>query len=119
MASDLTHYPIHLSAHFGMGEADHHLIFVATDYKKQRGPRLRSVGSLQVGMVVKIEEGVYPLKRASCLWMQHKGWIRHKNLDLVKNICLGVPPPAKQYQGNRCLVPKGELRHCQHWVPRR
>jgi hypothetical protein len=34
----------------------------------------------------------------------------------VDAICKTVPPPRKQYEGPKLLVPKNELRRCQEWT---
>ncbi|KAK4206763.1 hypothetical protein QBC37DRAFT_380775 [Rhypophila decipiens] len=118
MASRLTHYPVWLVSYFSLQDLSHHVIFIQTDNDPdiEGGHRFHVMGSLQQGMDTKLDCSIYyPLNTKSVEWMQHKGWLRHGDLERAREICSRVPPPAKQFRGARRLV-KGPLRHCQHWV---
>ncbi|KAM7210615.1 hypothetical protein V8F06_014005, partial [Rhypophila decipiens] len=117
MASQLTHYPVWLVSHLSLGDVNHHVIFIQTvpGPDCRRGHRFHVLGSVQQGMYMKLDDSLHPLDSHSCHWMQHKGWLRHEDLERAREICRGVPPPAKQFDGAKRLG-RGPLRHCQHWV---
>lgn len=120
MVSELTHYPVYLSVHIGSGKFDHHLIFIHTNYNDDENPKggykLHVVGTLQKGMAMELKKMGHPFETPTCRLIQHKGWMRHRKLEKAREICSGVPPPAKQFDGPRRLAGRGPLRHCQHWV---
>lgn len=120
MASEITHYPVYLSAHLGGGERDHHLIFIQTDINDDEVPAggyyFHVVGTLQIGMAINFEKRRHPFHSYTFKWLQHKGWMRHGDLEKAKEICNGVAPPAKQFDGPRRLAKGTPLRRCQHWA---
>ena len=48
--------------------------------------------------------------------MKQIGWISHNTFDEVEGVVRSILPPIKQYDGARRLVPKDQIRHCQHWA---
>lgn len=57
-----------------------------------------------------------PTLSATFKSLEHVGWISHDRFIEIEAIALTVPVPKKQYKGPKLLVPRNQLRHCQHWA---
>ena len=117
MASLATHYPISLESYLGLPR-DHHAIFVRiNDSNENCGHLFHVVGTIQRGMSLEIiHDSQDPKGSFSHATSQTVGWVPHAKLDQVKEVCKTIPPPTKQWDGNRRLVPADQVRRCQEWV---
>ncbi|OAP59188.1 hypothetical protein AYL99_06486 [Fonsecaea erecta] len=94
---------------------NHHAIFVGIQ-PGARGQLCHVVGSMQQGMRFEARESGWPLTGVTCEWMKPLGRVSQDKFAEVEGVCRTVPPPAKQFEKNKLLVPKDQLRHCQHWT---
>jgi len=109
---------VYLAEFWGSGSLDHYTIFVHTtdgDRGEPRGPIFHVTGSLQNGMVYETKV-LSPTLSATFKSLRHIGWISHDRFIDIEVIALTVPVPKKQYNGPKLLVPRNQVRHCQHWA---
>jgi len=116
MASDLTHYRAFLILYLGYRD-DHHGIFVQTGgtEKDPRGLLFHVIGNIQSGMDFEMATKT-PVGSPMFLSMKQTGWVPRDKLEEVEAVARTISPPGKQYDVSRCLVPKDQIRHCQHWA---
>ena len=110
-----TYYPVYFGAYLGFN-LQHHLIFVRTDEKTECGKGFHVQGNLQRGMSFTVDERRHPKSSMSCEHCQHIGWVLQSDMDEFEEICRTIPPPAKQFEGAKALVPRSQQRNCQTWV---
>ncbi|OIW34631.1 hypothetical protein CONLIGDRAFT_688526 [Coniochaeta ligniaria NRRL 30616] len=111
MASTLTHYPAYLATYLGHRD-DHHAVYVETGIDKG-GHLFHVTGDIRIGMVF---WQPHPFDTTAGLSVQHIGWISHDKLVEIRVVCETIPPPPRQYEGPKRLVPRHAIRHCQHWA---
>lgn len=57
-----------------------------------------------------------PQTSASFVSKTSIGYIDSGALDSLRSVCMGNPPPKKQFNGPKRLYPKEPLRRCQEWT---
>ncbi|KAK3322620.1 hypothetical protein B0H66DRAFT_620322 [Apodospora peruviana] len=97
---------------------NHHAIFVETAPVSGQGRDFHVTGSIQQGMVYEEKHSDRPednplfVSKAEIGWIANTSWHQH-----VSEICRSIPPPAKQFDGPRRLLPSHQsLRRCMEWV---
>ncbi|KAG6019737.1 hypothetical protein E4U41_003125 [Claviceps citrina] len=112
-------YPLYRVASLG-APRNHHAIFVQTeddDTGAGAGIKFHVTGNIQNGMTFEKEKTAQrPESRAGYVGKILLGRVAAGDLARVEDICRGVPPPKKQFQGGRRLFPKEPLRRCQEWT---
>ncbi|KAH8907471.1 hypothetical protein BR93DRAFT_967375 [Coniochaeta sp. PMI_546] len=114
MASTLTHYPVYLTTYWSPRD-DHHAIYVDTN-TESGGYLFHVEGSLQTGMAFVAKKACHPFISATGEPVRHIGWVSHHKFVDIGRVCETVPPPCKQYELSKRLVPRHAIRHCQHWA---
>ncbi|KAK3350222.1 hypothetical protein B0T25DRAFT_457106 [Lasiosphaeria hispida] len=108
-------YPAFLAEFLG-SPRNHYAIYVDVN-QGLSGYLLHVVGTLQKGMELKVSEDFRnPTFSLTFLGMRQVGWVPHSKLGHCKNVCETVPPPAKQWDRGRPLLPLDQLRRCQEWT---
>ena len=93
-------------------------IFVRiNDSNRNYGHLFHVGGTIPRGMSLEVRQNCHdPRKSFSHKANQTVGWVPHAKVDQVKEVCETIPPPAKQRDGTRRLVPADQVRRCQEWV---
>ncbi|KAM3510882.1 hypothetical protein MY11210_005485 [Beauveria gryllotalpidicola] len=94
---------------------DHHAIFVETE-PDGPGTVLQATGNIQNGMAFEVKTKHRPETSPEFLRRELLGWVAAEDLRRVEQVCAGVPPPKKQFEGARRLYPREPLRRCQEWT---
>lgn len=66
-------------------------------------------------MVYEVKHDFDPKFARSFLSRIQVGWV-NGGADQIRAVCESVPPPAKQCTLRGPLVPRSQIRHCQHWA---
>jgi hypothetical protein len=107
-------YNVFLAAYIG-GARDHHAIFVETE-ANGAGYIFQVTGDIQNGMKYECKAGKKPETSASFSSKTYLGVIAVTDWNRIGEVCSGIPPPKKQFQGAKRLFPKEPLRRCQDWT---
>src|SRR5271155_5465815 len=94
---------------------DHHVIFVET-HSDLSGHVYQVTGDIQNGMSFEDKPGRKPEESATFQSKTLIGKVTAAKLSRIKEICQGIPPPKKQFQGPHRLYPEQPLRRCQEWT---
>lgn len=94
---------------------DHHAIFVEKD-KDGPGTVLQATGNIQNGMMFEIKRDHCPETSLEFVRKDHLGWVAAEDMHRVEQVCAGIPPPKKQFEGAKRLFPGEPLRRCQEWT---
>ncbi|THX26595.1 hypothetical protein D6D10_09668 [Aureobasidium pullulans] len=94
---------------------DHMAIFVETD-KDKSGRIFHVTGSIQLGMAYVTSDQKSPEESLTYNTKHYLGKIDAGSLEAVDTICRRIDVPGKQFDGNKMLVPRSQLRNCQHWT---
>ncbi|OAL74792.1 hypothetical protein A7D00_0386 [Trichophyton violaceum] len=96
---------------------DHHAIFVETSENGEKTGHLFQVtGNIQNGMSFEQRPEGQPEASSSFIDKQEIGAVTHANYYRIQEICEGIPPPRKQFEGEKRLYPKEPIRRCQEWM---
>jgi hypothetical protein len=110
----MSNYRVFLNSYQGLPQ-NHHGIFV--ELKNDGSGCLYHVkGSIQLGMKYVSDPARSPLSSGSFHARKQISSVPASLYTKVDAICKTVPPPRKQYEGPKLLVPKNELRRCQEWT---
>lgn len=94
---------------------DHHALFVE-NVREGEGLLLHVTGNIQDGMVFQARPGERPETSPEYSGKEYLGWVSADSWHRVEEVCLTIPPPAKQFQGEKRLDPRAPLRRCQEWI---
>jgi hypothetical protein len=107
-------YTIYRGASTGMPR-DHHAIFVET-YEDLSGHLYQVTGNIQTGMSYEEKSRTKPEDSITFQSKTRIGTVTAANYPRIKEICQGICPPKKQFEGPRRLYPQEPLRRCQEWT---
>lgn len=107
-------YNVYLVSYAGMPR-NHQLIFVETAGDLS-GHVYQVTGSIQNGMTFEKKPGKKPEDSATFEGKTLIGKVTQANLPRLEQICQGIPPPKKQFNGPQRLNPQEPLRRCQEWT---
>lgn len=107
-------YNVYRVSYAGMPR-DHHAIFVETEGNLS-GHVYQVTGNIQNGMTYEDKPGRKPEDSATFQSKTRIGKVTQANLPRLKQICQGIPPPKKQFNGPHRLYPQEPLRRCQEWT---
>ncbi|KAK4234576.1 hypothetical protein C8A03DRAFT_18551 [Achaetomium macrosporum] len=108
-------YRVFINAYLG-SPRDHHGIFVELE-EDGSGYLYHVEGSVQTGMTYKPKPAKNPLSSVSLSGQKPIGYVPASLYGYIHDICSSIPPPAKQYDGPKRLIPKDQkLRRCQEWT---
>ncbi|KAK3938134.1 hypothetical protein QBC46DRAFT_441455 [Diplogelasinospora grovesii] len=118
MASKVTHYPVYLAVFDRRQHLKHRGIYVGTEDEKdkEKGYLYHTVGSMGSGFTFEVKQVKHPAYDRKFISVQQIGWIVKAKLEEIKTVCETIPPPPKQWDGKKRLVPRRRLRHPQHWT---
>ncbi|KAK4243141.1 hypothetical protein C7999DRAFT_44980 [Corynascus novoguineensis] len=109
------YYRVYINAYVG-SPRDHHGIFVELE-EDGSGYLYHVEGSVQTGMTYVYKPAKNPLFSVAFTAQKTIGYVRESNYGYIHDICSSIPPPAKQYDGPKRLIPKDQkLRRCQEWT---
>ncbi|KAM3553294.1 hypothetical protein MY1884_006756 [Beauveria asiatica] len=94
---------------------DHYAIFVETE-QDGAGTVFQATGNIQNGMTFQVKTNHRPETSPEFLRRELLGWVAPEDLHRVEQVCAGLPPPKKQFEGARRLYPQEPLRRCQEWT---
>ena len=114
MSTLQTSYIIYLVCFSNM-KTGHHTIYIDIE-KDARGHKFHVVGSLQQGMAFETMETRHPFFDPVWEWMKPVGRVSQEKFAKFEEAYRAVPALAKQYDLVKLLVPKDQIRHCQHWA---
>lgn len=110
-----TAYKVYVQSYLG-APRDHVSLVVVTDPAKMAGEMYHVEGSIQAGMKYVHKKAQAPLQSVSFQKRMCVGQVAAADLPKVQQICASIPPPAKQYDGPKLLVPKEKVRRCGEWT---
>jgi hypothetical protein len=94
---------------------EHHAIFVET-HEDLSGHLYQVTGNIQTGMVYEEKPRTKPEDSMTFESKIRIGTVMAANYPRIKEICQGICPPKKQFEGPRRLYPQESLRRCQEWT---
>lgn len=109
-----TGYRVFINGYLG-APRDHHGIFVELE-EDGSGYLYHVEGSVQTGMRYNPKPARPPLDSPSLQGQKEIGWVPASLYAHIHSICSAIPPPPKQYDGPKLLVPRNKLRRCQEWT---
>lgn len=107
-------YRICLSISLG-APRDHHTIFVEND-KDGPGTVIQVTGNIQNGMTFEVKRDHCPEALLEFIRKDYLGWVAAEDMHRVEQVCSGILPPKKQFEGAKRLCPGEPLRRCQEWT---
>jgi hypothetical protein len=120
MPEDLNYYSVYQVDSAGMPR-DHLAIFIETNLPTiGSGFNFQVSGSVQQGMFLNHRPGPRPEddEGSAFIAKQLIGRVKAEDFDSgrLRDLCDGVPPPEKQFDGPKRLFPAKKLRMCREWV---
>lgn len=110
-----TAYNVYVQQYLG-APRDHVSLVVVTDPEKMAGEMYHVEGNIQTVMNYFHKKAQAPLQSVSFQKRMYVEQVTAANLPKVQQICASIPPPAKQYDGPKLLVPKDQVRRCGEWT---
>lgn len=114
MSNTEVNYWVFIHAYLG-APRNHHGIFVELE-EDGSGYLYHVEGNVQTGMTYNPKPARPPLDSPSFQGRKPIGWVPASLYQHIHTICSNIPPPPKQYDGPKLLVPKNQLRRCQEWT---
>lgn len=91
---------------------DHHAIFIEISSTTPEGVIFQVTGNIQQGMSFETRVGGFDFYHTR----KYLGQVDKQDYEKVKEICMSVNPPSKQFEGARRIDPKIPLRRCGEWT---
>lgn len=104
-------YPVFRAAFYTPFE-DHHAIYV--DVTEDRGHLFHVKGITTATLEFEAKKNSpNPLLQCTCLYIEPVGWVPEGHLDAIESVCMQVPPPEPQWDGEDKIE---GARNSQNWV---
>jgi hypothetical protein len=110
----MSSYEVYLAEYLGLPR-NHHAIFVQTE-SDGNGYIFQVTGTIQDGMVYESKPGKKPDESLSFVSKSFLGYVEINNYERINEICGSIPPPKKQFDGQRRINKREPLRRCQEWT---
>ncbi|KAK2735810.1 hypothetical protein FQN55_001992 [Onygenales sp. PD_40] len=108
-------YKVYLVISAGLPR-DHHALFIETDPNTLSGHIYQVTGNVQNGMAFEDKPGEPPEQQPTFQGKKLIGTVPKENEKAFKDVCLGLEPPKKQFDGPKRLYPGEPIRRCQEWT---
>ncbi|EGC49026.1 conserved hypothetical protein [Histoplasma capsulatum var. duboisii H88] len=108
-------YNVYLITSNGMPR-NRHALFVETNSVTSSGHIFQVTGNIQNGMAFEDKPGHSPDQQPTFHGKTFLGTVQRDYKKSFKEVCLGIQPPKKQFDGPRRRYLDEPIRRCQEWT---